>query len=302
MKSECESEFWRLTVGFEGKVHCLYLDVLGLVTTAIGNLCDDAYVAMAMPFFRPDGTRATPDDIRAEHRAVKSMFCGQRGAEQPGKPCPWRAIGKVCLAHQGWRAAMGATRLRLTDDGVKQIVTAKMRQHDADLLAQYPRFEAWPWQAQLATHSMAWACGSRFGGQHRGGFPRLAAALLDGDFEKAARECHINESGNPGVAPRNVRNKALYLEAAGLSKDKPAPAAPSVPSPPDPLPFDLSSVRGQQEALARLGHDPGPIDGIRGKRTKAAILSFQRARRLKADGIVGPKTTAELEIALRTSA
>lgn len=224
MKPECETEFWTMTEKHEGKVFCLYLDVLGLVTTAIGNLCEDVHVAMSLPFGRLDGTRATPDDIRAEHAHVKAQFCGMKGAEQKGKSCPWRALGKTCLAHQGWRAAMGATKLRLTDDGLKQVVLAKMREHDKDLLAQYPAFESWPWQAQLATHSMAWACGSRFGGNHRGGFPRLKQLLLAGNFAEAANQCHINEAGNPGVIARNVRNKALYREAAALpSADAPAP-------------------------------------------------------------------------------
>jgi hypothetical protein len=244
MKPECETEFWIMTERHEGKIYCQYLDVLGLVTTAIGNLCDDVHVAMSMPFMRPDGTRATPDDIRAEHAHVKAQFCGMKGAEQraivkdgvtvqAAKVCPWRALGKVCLAHQGWRAAMAATKLRLTEDGVKQIVMAKMREHDADLLKQYPAFESWPWQAQLATHSMAWACGSRFGGNHRGGYPRLKQLLLEGNFAEAANQCHINEAGNPGVIARNARNKALYREAAALPATDNAASSPTIyPAPP----------------------------------------------------------------------
>lgn len=225
MKSECNDGFWPLTEDCEGKVYCLYLDVLGLVTTAIGNLCHDVHVAMAMPFFRADGVLARPDEIRAEHAKVASMFCGMKGAEQratatqQAKSCPWRIIGSVCLAHQGWRAAMSATSLRLTDDGVKQIVMAKMRENNADLLRQYPAFESWPWQAQLATHSMAWACGSGFGGSHPGGYPKLAALLRAGEFAAAADECHINEAGNPGVIRRNAKNKALYREAAAVPRE-----------------------------------------------------------------------------------
>lgn len=49
-------------------------------------------------------------------------------------------------------------------------------------------------------------------------------------------------------------------------------------------------VRRVQELLRRNGHDPGPIDGIFGPRTEAAVKSFQSARRLTADGIVGPIT------------
>lgn len=283
MKEECRTEFWVMTEKHEGKVFCFYLDVLGLVTTAIGNLCDDVHVAMSMPFYRPDGTKATPDDIRAEHTFVKAQFCGMKGAESQTQRCPWRALGlpKICYAHLGWKAASAGTKLRLNDEGVKAIVLAKMAEHDADLLRQYPAFESWPWQAQLATHSMAWACGSRFGGNHRGGFPRLKQLLLQADFAQASANCHINETGNPGVIPRNIRNKALYLEAAGLAK----PTAPAL---------DLLSTKGVQLALQKAGFDPGPIDGIPGKRTKAATVAFQSAHGLKPDGIVGPLTRAAL--------
>ena len=45
-----------------------------------------------------------------------------------------------------------------------------------------------------------------------------------------------------------------------------------------------------QRALRSWGFDPGKIDGIFGEKTKAAVLAFQKAAGLKADGIAGPKT------------
>lgn len=61
---------------------------------------------------------------------------------------------------------------------------------------------------------------------------------------------------------------------------------------------DLSSVRGVQTALVRLGFDPGPVDGKPGPKTTAAVKAFQASRGLTADGVVGPKTRAALEEAL----
>lgn len=49
-----------------------------------------------------------------------------------------------------------------------------------------------------------------------------------------------------------------------------------------------------QERLKELGIYTGPIDGRSGKLTVAAIRAFQRTHGLKADGIVGPLTEAEL--------
>lgn len=53
-------------------------------------------------------------------------------------------------------------------------------------------------------------------------------------------------------------------------------------------------VRSIQEALRARGFDPGPIDGIAGTRTKAAIEAFQRANGLRVDGIAGPVTLGVL--------
>jgi len=50
-----------------------------------------------------------------------------------------------------------------------------------------------------------------------------------------------------------------------------------------------------QTALASLGFPPGPIDGIPGTKTTAAIRNYQMARRLVPDGVVGPKTIAALQ-------
>lgn len=54
------------------------------------------------------------------------------------------------------------------------------------------------------------------------------------------------------------------------------------------------NVKAIQEALAAAGFDPGPIDGIRGRKTIEAIKGFQAANGLKADGIAGSRTLAML--------
>ena len=49
------------------------------------------------------------------------------------------------------------------------------------------------------------------------------------------------------------------------------------------------------DLLAELGHDPGPIDGLLGRRTASAIRSFQTAEGLSVDGRVEPGLLAALE-------
>jgi peptidoglycan hydrolase-like protein with peptidoglycan-binding domain len=56
-----------------------------------------------------------------------------------------------------------------------------------------------------------------------------------------------------------------------------------------------------QQALAALGHSPGKADGSYGPSTKQAVMAFQTAQGLTADGIVGSKTLAALTSALAAS-
>lgn len=54
------------------------------------------------------------------------------------------------------------------------------------------------------------------------------------------------------------------------------------------------SPRQIQTALKNAGYYKGPIDGKIGPKTKEAIRSFQKAKGLKADGMVGKRTTEKL--------
>ena len=54
------------------------------------------------------------------------------------------------------------------------------------------------------------------------------------------------------------------------------------------------AVRKLQELLNALGYDCGSVDGIFGSKTYAAVLAFQKANGLAADGIVGSLTWGKL--------
>lgn len=66
------------------------------------------------------------------------------------------------------------------------------------------------------------------------------------------------------------------------SLDKPAKPAHTGP-------IGKAQVAEAQQLLARLGYDPGPVDGLYGKRTANAIMAFQRDKGVNADGKLTPQ-------------
>jgi peptidoglycan hydrolase-like protein with peptidoglycan-binding domain len=55
------------------------------------------------------------------------------------------------------------------------------------------------------------------------------------------------------------------------------------------------AVRDLQEALKALGQNTGPIDGVFGPQTDAAVRAFQQARGITVDGVVGAITWRNID-------
>jgi hypothetical protein len=84
---------------------------------------------------------------------------------------------------------------------------------------------------------------------------------------------------------------------------KPKPKSKSKPRPRRMYELDqpMSTgpiVKAIQEALAAAGCKPGPIDGVFGKSTDAAVRRYQRTHGLTVDGVVGPITARRLNVNL----
>ena len=58
--------------------------------------------------------------------------------------------------------------------------------------------------------------------------------------------------------------------------------------------MNTTDIKAIQQALSDKGHDAGPVDGVWGRKTIAAVRAFQRAEGLEADGIYGPQTAGRL--------
>jgi peptidoglycan hydrolase-like protein with peptidoglycan-binding domain len=61
-----------------------------------------------------------------------------------------------------------------------------------------------------------------------------------------------------------------------------------------------ADIERLQKALKDNGHDPGPIDGVNGPRTAAALKAYQKAQGIEATGRLDEATVAKLGGANRT--
>lgn len=58
--------------------------------------------------------------------------------------------------------------------------------------------------------------------------------------------------------------------------------------------INLEDLEGVQDALTKLGYDPGTVDGKDGPNTQKAVREFQAHVSVKIDGILGPETRQAL--------
>jgi Putative peptidoglycan binding domain len=74
-----------------------------------------------------------------------------------------------------------------------------------------------------------------------------------------------------------------------------SPPTPGDGSTPGPKVYHLDQIRGIQDVL---GFDPGPIDGLDGPKTQAAVSAFQETNGLTPDGVCAGDTLAALASAM----
>ena len=182
----------------EGRVHWMYCDVFGLVTTAVGVLIDSPEAAVRLPWILSDGSPATASEVDAEWRRVKAI-----GAD---------ALAREKALH--YRQYRGP--LRLTDEAIDRLVMSRLWSNARAITRQLPGFPSWPADAQLGALSRAWAAGPDLTE-----WPMHRAACERRDWITAGRESVLRDGlgtparadDNPGVVPRNDAQMVAFRNA-----------------------------------------------------------------------------------------
>jgi peptidoglycan hydrolase-like protein with peptidoglycan-binding domain len=128
------------------------------------------------------------------------------------------------------------------------------------------------------------------------GLCTLVAAALGTPFRVASR-ADAQESARP---PKNIgqqqREDSLKADKARKSGELGSQPIAS-PDPSGTLRQNsTNSVQGIQAALKANGHDPGPIDGVMGRRTQDALRAYQTEQHLKATGRIDQETLDKLGV------
>jgi GH24 family phage-related lysozyme (muramidase) len=232
----------RFTEPLEGRVHWMYLDVLGLVTTGIGNLVDPVYAALRLPWKRPDGNLASVAEVRGDWERLKA---------------------RQDLRKLHFKYAAGITTVRLTDADIENLVIGKLLENERYMLKALPDWDEFPADAQLGISSMAWAVGPGFTAKF-GNFTRAANKQ---DWIGGKASCAIRTEGNPGVIPRNKANERCFENAAFViannldravlhwpsSATVPELEAPTVPIHPVPELTDADRARAAAARIDDIG-------------------------------------------------
>ncbi len=197
MRPAVLAAFWAFTVPLEGSTDGMYCDVLGLVTTGVGNLIDSVSASLALPWrTRVTGLPSTTAEVADEWHAVKN-----------GR-IPWRP---------------GTRPLYLEPHDIQALVLQRLQQNEAYLARRWANWASWPADAQLGAHSCAWAAGAGWRAPHfdaaaaKLDFLTIAGPPGDAGANPGCRgEAWLNDAGNPGLRPRNLANKALFASAAAV--------------------------------------------------------------------------------------
>lgn len=112
-------------------------------------------------------------------------------------------------------------------------------------------------------------------------------ALDPAEVELAARSEALAQSQKPTASPKSENAPDFPIAPGAGTGAEPSTLAHRSAEP-------IGAVAAAQADLWELGYDPGPIDGLPGARTSAAIRAYQRDAGLPVDGLVSGRVIASL--------
>ncbi len=120
------------------------------------------------------------------------------------------------------------------------------------------------------------------------------AGSVDGIFGKNTQAAVIAFQKANGLAADGIVGKLTWAKLYDTTAALPAASTATGTQPMVYRGSRGDAVRKLQELLNKKGFDCGAADGIFGSKTYAAVVAFQKANGLSADGIVGPLTWGKL--------
>ena len=120
------------------------------------------------------------------------------------------------------------------------------------------------------------------------------AGSVDGIFGKNTRAAVIAFQKANGLAADGIVGKLTWAKLYDTTAALPSASTTAGTQPMVYRGSRGDAVRRLQELLNKKGFDCGAVDGIFGSKTYAAVVAFQKANGLGADGIVGPLTWGKL--------
>lgn len=129
---------------------------------------------------------------------------------------------------------------------------------------------------------------------YRARFDRQSGeAIAERDIEDAETENALR-----GAFFSALDNKVLaMIKPVAAPSPPPPPVSTAADSAANSVSTEPMSVAEMQKLLLSLGYQPGPVDGVPGKRTVAALKKFQLTSKLRATGKLDAETTARLRVA-----
>ncbi len=120
------------------------------------------------------------------------------------------------------------------------------------------------------------------------------AGSVDGIFGRNTRAAVIAFQNANGLAADGIVGKLTWAKLYDTTAALPSASTATGTQPMVYRGSRGDAVRRLQELLNKKGFDCGAVDGIFGSKTYAAVMAFQKANGLSADGIAGPLTWGKL--------